>query len=467
MTVDEPLAAEEPARSARGDGVWVPARRRLTLGLVLTITLVAFEALAISTVMPVVADDLGGLGLYGWVFSGFFLGNLLGVVVAGQAADVRGTAFPFAAGLGLFSVGLLAGGLAPSMPVLVAARVAQGIGAGAIPAVAYATVGRMYPAVLRPRVFAVFSSAWVIPGLIGPAAAGAIEEALSWRAVFLALLPFVALAATITLPALSTRAERVEESDGAPVEGRRRQGLVLTLGAGAVLIALSGPALPVAVLLFGVGAPVAAWAFLRLVPAGTIRLAPGVPAAVLVRGILTFAFFGTDAYVSLTFQEVRDQPTWVAGAALTAATLAWTVAAWVQERLVHTVGPRRLVMVGFGLLAVGIVGMQGALGPLPVPVAIALWAVAGGGIGLSYSPLSVTVLGLAELGREGAASSSLQLTDVLGISLGTGVGGAVVALGDAQGWAVRSALEIAFAATFVVAVLGIAAAHRLPASLPS
>jgi len=469
VTLDEPRAVEVPALGPSGaaslEGVWAPARRRLTLGLVLTITLVAFEALAISTVMPVVADDLGGLGLYGWVFSGFFLGNLLGIVTAGQAADARGTAFPFAVGLGLFAAGLLAGGLAPSMPVLVAARVAQGIGAGAIPAVAYTTVGRMYPAALRPRVFAVFSSAWVIPGLIGPAASGAIEDASSWRAVFLALLPFVALAAVITIPVLSRTAPQA--ADGAPAENRRRQGLVLTLGAAAVLVAISGPPLIAAVVLLVAGAPIAVRAFLRLVPRGTLTLAAGVPAAVLVRGILTFAFFGTDAYVSLTFQEVRDRPTWVAGAALTAATLAWTAAAWVQERLVHTLGPRRLVMIGFGLLTVGIVGMQGALGPLPVPASIALWSVAGAGIGLSYSPLSVTVLGLAEPGREGAASSSLQLTDVLGVSLGTGIAGAFVALGESQGWEVRSALELAFAMTLVVAALGIAAARRLPASLPT
>lgn len=470
VTVDEPLAVEVsapgPTATASLDGLWAPHRRRLTLGLVLTITLVAFEALAISTVMPIVADDLGGLGLYGWVFSGFFLGNLLGTVTAGQAADARGTAFPFAVGLGLFSVGLLAGGLAPSMPILVAARAAQGIGAGAIPAVAYTTVGRMYPAALRPRVFAVFASAWVIPGLIGPAASGAIEDALSWRAVFLALLPFVVLAAVITVPVLSTTAP-VVEGDGGPPEDRRRHGLVLTLGAAAVLIAISGPPVLAAVPLFAVGAPVALRAFLRLVPRGTIRLAAGIPAAVLVRGILTFAFFGTDAYVSLTFQEVRDRPTWVAGAALTAATIAWTAAAWVQERLVHTVGPRRLVMVGFGLLTVGIVGMQGALGPLPVPVSIALWSIAGAGIGLSYSTLSVTVLGLAEPGREGAASSSLQLTDVLGVALGTGIAGAFVTLGESQGWEVRSALEIAFAMTLVVALLGIVAARRLPTALPT
>ena len=91
VTVDDPLALEVPSLGPSGaaglDGVWAPSRRRLTLGLVLTITLVAFEALAISTVMPIVADDLGGLGLYGWVFSGFFLGNLLGIVTAGQSAD--------------------------------------------------------------------------------------------------------------------------------------------------------------------------------------------------------------------------------------------------------------------------------------------------------------------------------------------------------------------------------------------
>jgi MFS family permease len=474
VTAEAALPAPQAAPAA--DGVWAPHRRRLTLGLVFTITLVAFEALAISTVMPVVSDDLGGLGLYGWVFSGFFLGNLFGIVTAGRSADARGTAFPFTVGLLLFAAGLLVGGLAPSMGVLVAARVAQGVGAGAIPAVAYTTVGRSYPQALQPRVFAVFSSAWVVPGLIGPAASGAIEHALSWRAVFLALLPFVALAGAMTIPQLSRRApaDAVAAPAGpAPGAGwaggvdERVLALVLIAGVTAVLVAAGGVPLPLTVVLVAVGAPVAAAAFLRLVPPGTIRLAPGIPAAVLVRGILTFAFFGVDAYVSLTFQDVRDRPTWVAGAALTGATIAWTIGAWVQERLVHRVGPRRLVGTGFVFVGLGIVGMLGALGPLPVPVAIAVWSLAGLGTGLSYSPLSVTVLGLATPGREGAATAALQLSDVLGVSLGTGVGGVFVALGDARGWALRSALTGTFAVTITVAALGVLAARRLPASLPA
>lgn len=446
--------------------MWAPHRRRLTLGLVLTITLVAFEALAISTVMPVVSDDLGGLGLYGWVFSGFFLGGLLGIVTAGQAADRRGTAFPFIVGLGLFSAGLCVGGLAPSMGVLVAARIVQGIGAGAIPAIAYASVGRAYPPHIRPRVFAVFASAWVIPGLIGPVASSAIAEALSWRAVFLAILPLVLLAAVITLPALSRSAPQVDGVEVAPAEDRRGRAVVLSLAVGAVLVAISGVPVVLAGVLLVVSVPIAIRAFLALVPAGTIRLAPGMPAAVLVRGILTFAFFGADAYVSLTFQHVRDQPTWVAGVALTGTTILWTTGAWVQQRWILTAGPRRVVMTGFAFVALGIVGMVGALGPLPLVPSVAAWSVAGFGIGLAYAPLSVTVLGLAEPGREGAAASSIQLTDVLGTALGTGLGGAFVALGDTQGWATRSALELAFAVTLAVAIAGIAAARRLPTTLP-
>jgi MFS family permease len=123
-------------------------------------------------------------------------------------------------------------------------------------------------------------------------------------------------------------------------------------------------------------------------------------------------------------------------------------------------------MTGFSLVALGIAGMIGALGPLPLVPSVASWSVAGFGIGLAYSPLSVTVLGLAEPGREGFASSSIQLADGLGTALGAGLGGVFVAFGDAQGWATRSALELAFPVTLAVAVAGIAAARRLPTTLP-
>src|SRR4051812_990499 len=175
------VAAVAAVGSAATDGLWSAHRRSLTLGLVLNVTIVASEALAVSTIMPIVARELGGLDLYGWVFSGFFLGSLLGIVAAGILIDRGSLARPFAIGIGLFSVGLLVGGFAPSMPVLVAARVIQGFGAGAIPAVAYVSIGRALPEALRPRMFATLSTAWVVPGVIGPTIAGLVAETLHWR----------------------------------------------------------------------------------------------------------------------------------------------------------------------------------------------------------------------------------------------------------------------------------------------
>ena len=105
-----------PARTAE---LFAPGLRGLSIGLIATITLVALEALAIGTVLPLVGEELGQIELYGWVYSAFFLGNLLGVVVAGGALDRVPLWRPFAIGLALFAIGLTIGGLAPSMVVLV------------------------------------------------------------------------------------------------------------------------------------------------------------------------------------------------------------------------------------------------------------------------------------------------------------------------------------------------------------
>ena len=142
------MAQHPPTESA---GLWSPGYRSLTIGLVLTITLVASEALAVSTIMPIVAEDLAGgdRTLYGWVFSSFILASLVGIAAAGVMIDRGSLTRPYLLGLGLFSVGLVVGGLAPSMPVLVAGRVLQGLGAGAIPAVAYVAIGRALPERLR------------------------------------------------------------------------------------------------------------------------------------------------------------------------------------------------------------------------------------------------------------------------------------------------------------------------------
>jgi MFS family permease len=183
---------------------------------------------------------------------------------------------------------------------------------------------------------------------------------------------------------------------------------------------------------------------------------------VLARGLLTFGFFGADTFVPLALVEVRDRSTAVAGAALTAATLAWTAAAWVQERLVHSWGPRRLVRLGLVILVAGIAGTAAALlDSVPAELAVVTWAIAGFGIGLAYSALSLAVLREAPAGQEGTATASLQLSDNLGVALGAGLGGAAVAVAAAHGNE-AAGIAVAYAIAAAVALVGAAIAVRLP-----
>src|SRR5262245_22180946 len=197
-------------------GLFDPPYRALTVGLVAIVTLVAFEALAVVTVMPEIEADLGGLAWYGWVTTAFFLGTMTGIVFAGGQADRHGLARPYVVGLSLFAIGLTVAGLAPSMPVLVAARTVQGFGAGSVPAVGYVAIGRFYPVELRPRMFAVLSTAWVVPGILGPALSERVASWTSWRWIFLGLLPLALAAGAAIVPTMmrmgATVTERVHTS---------------------------------------------------------------------------------------------------------------------------------------------------------------------------------------------------------------------------------------------------------------
>jgi MFS family permease len=452
--------AEDPAQGAR-TGVLSPAHRATSIGLFLVITLVGFEALAIATVLPRVSRDLDGIRLYGWVFSAFLLASLLGIVLAGRLADRYGPERPFLLGLVLFCVGLIIGGLTPSMPILVLGRAVQGFGAGVIPAVLYVVIGRAYPRALQPRMFALMSTAWVLPSLFGPPIAAVIAAALGWRWVFLALLPVVIVAGALAAPSMR-RLRPVPQDPDAEPPASPRDAVLVALGAGLLLGGLTATRWFLLVALVGLGLLAGAGAFRRLTPVGTLRARPGPPAAVLARGMLTFAFFGVDAFVTLAVQEVRGGSVALGGLALAAGGIAWTTASWTQQHFIHRVGAARLVRIGFAVVGAAIVIFSVALLPaVPIATFVLAWAVAGFGIGLAYAPISIVVLGAAEPGREGHASAAIQLTDVLGCALGIGVGGALVAWGEGAGWAPASALHLGATIDLVVALAGVVIASRL------
>ena len=404
--------------------------RFLLVGVVCLVTVVAFESTAIGTVMPVVEEDLGDLALYGWVFSAFYLGTLIGVVVGGRAVDRVRPIGPMMIGVAMFVAGLVVGGLAPSMAVLVLGRFLQGLGAGVVPAVSYVCVGRGFPAEMRPKVFAIMSTAWVLPSLVSPLLASIVADSIGWRWVFLGLIPVTIVVAVIGGPAIAT-VETPERLDGERTETPIGTVLLLALGAALLLGGLSLHTLYIGLPLAAAGIALALPAFLRLTPAGTLLARPRLPAAILIRGVLTFSFFSADAFISLSLTTVRGESTTYAGVVLIASSLTWTTGSWIQARYGERYGPGRLVLFGGLTLFTGAVVLTLSLfDVVPVSMWILGSAVMGLGMGTSYTVLSVVTLGEAEPGREGEATSALQLSDILGVALGTGLAGVLVTLGE-------------------------------------
>ncbi|HWL42160.1 MAG TPA: MFS transporter [Ilumatobacter sp.] len=458
-----------PDQPDTGSGLFGPAYRALTIGLVSIVTLVAFESLAVVTILPEVEADLGGLAWYGWVTTAFFLGTMIGIVFAGRQADRYGLARPYVAGLTLFAVGLLVGGLATSMPMLVVARVVQGFGAGVVPAVGYVAIGRFYPEATRPRMFAVLSTAWVVPGIAGPALSERIAHLTSWRWVFLGLLPLVIVAGSLIVPTMrrigAPDAANGDDAAGRPWLRRPMVEAVRVAGGAALVVGgLTRGGWEVAPMVVA-GVVVGVNPLRRLTPPGTLRSAPGLPATVLSRGMLMFAFYGVDAFVPYALTHGKHTSTFAGSIAVTASTLGWTSAVWVQQRHIVRTGEAFFIRIGYAVVAAGVatIAITAAAPDVPFWVIHIGATISGFGVGLAYSAHAQATLRVADPERYGAATASLQLCDNLGVALGAGLSGAVIAFGDGRGWAPGSGVGLAFVAPVAVAVVGVAfVARRLP-----
>jgi MFS family permease len=179
-----------------------------------------------------------------------------------------------------------------------------------------------------------------------------------------------------------------------------------------------------------------------------------------------FAFFGADAYVTLTITTVRHHSTLAAGLVVTASTLAWTVGSWVQTHLNERWEGRRLVRLGLIGVLLGTAGMVWQLRQgVPLGEAIASWSISGFGIGLAFSPISLMMLRTTPPGQEGWASASLNLAEVLGVALGVGIGGAAVTFASHGSLGLPTGVALAYLAAAVTAVIGLLISGRLPDTL--
>ena len=381
--------------------------------------------------MPVVARALDGLGSYAWGFNGYVVSSLVGMVVAGEWCDRAGPLRPFVTGVSLFGAGALLAGAAWSMPVLVGARVLQGLGGGLGIVSVYVIIGRGYPETLRPRVFALLSASWVIPAIVGPVIAGFLTDYVSWRAVFWLVVPFVIPPLILLRPRLADLGGAL--GDAPPRKGRIR--LAVVAAAGLALLQEAGLRRGAAGLVLGaLGLALIVPSLARLLPAGALRFARGLPTVVMMRGIYAGAFFAGEAFVPLALQTVKGVTTAQAGLTLTVGAVAWAVGSTLQGRLYGRVPRGRLIQAGGVLVALCLASLPLALLPsVPYGVAAVSWFVGALGMGLCFGAIATLTLELSEPAEQGANSAALQVCDSAGSVQLIGVAGAIYGASVAAG----------------------------------
>ncbi|MGW4464500.1 MFS transporter [Micromonospora sp. NPDC004704] len=402
------------APTPSAEGLFDRRFRGLSVGMVALISLLAFEALAVATAMPTIAHALDGLRLYALAFGGPAAAGVVTMVVAGMWSDARGPAAPVRHGVAWFVVGLVVAGTAPNMVQFVIGRVLQGLGSGLLIVALYVVVARVYPEALHRRVFAAFAAAWVVPSLVGPAIAGLIVQYAGWRWVFLAVPALAVPAVLLIRPALRGMGDQPARR---LVPGSvRRIGWACGAAVSAGLLHVGGQqhgTLEVVLIvsaLAGLGLCVP-----RLLPAGVLRAARGLPTVIALRGLAAAAFVGAEVFIPLLLTRERELAPALAGAALAAGAVSWSLGSWVQGRVRQPRSRATLPRVGLLLMAAGIAAAAPLMLATAVPVVLGIvaWAVAGLGIGLAYPSISVLTLELSEPQEQGRNSSALQLSDSL------------------------------------------------------
>ncbi|MFL5347804.1 MAG: MDR family MFS transporter [Hyalangium sp.] len=396
-----------------------------TVALALSLFMAALEMTVVSTAMPTVVSDLGGIQHYAWVFTAYMLASTITVPIFGKLADLYGRKPVLLFGIGLFLVGSVASGLSPSMEWLIAFRTLQGLGAGAMQPITLTVIGDIYNLEERANVQGVFSGVWGLSGLLGPLAGGLIVKWLSWHWVFYINVP-VGLGAAVLL--VTFFHERIE---------KRRPSLdiggavLLSLGVVALLLGAQGEGNPVVPLMLAAVLLVAFVLVERKVkeplmpPAIFAR--PAIAIASVCSALFAAAMFGATTYVPLFVQGVLGGTPTQAGGMITPMLVGWPVCSLISGRLIVKVGFRPLILGGLGLAAVSNVVMALVLkpgAPLLLPeVAMGLF-----GCGLGFTATALLIAVQTSVGWElrGVVTASNMFFRTIGGAIGVGVMGGVL-----------------------------------------
>ena len=397
--------------------------------------MVSIESTIVSTVMPQIVAELGGLRLYSWVFSSFLLAQTAMTVVFGNLADVYGRKPVMLAGIAIFLVGSLLAGFAWSMPSMILFRLVQGVGAGAIQPVAMTIVSDLYPARERGKVQGYLASVWAISAVLGPVAGGLIVRNVSWAWVFWINIPVGLIAAAGFLAFLHETVKHERRS--IDILGAISFTVVVT----SFLIALTevgttgNTTLVAAACVFLVSTLTFVFQERRAAnPMVSFSLWSHWPIAASngVSLLAGMALMGLTTFVPIYVQIVLQRSPVTAGFALTTMLVGWPAGATLAARLFHRFALHTLMRWGAVLIPAGAACLV-LLTPQSSPAIAALGSlIMGIGMGIVSVSSLVLIQESVTVAQRGSATASLLFCRNVGSTLGATVLGAVLNHGIAR-----------------------------------
>lgn len=445
----------------------------------LALSLVALDSTVLATAIPTIVAELGGSALFPWLFSGYLLAQAVTTPVYAKVSDMYGRKPVILVGIMLFMAGSILCAFAWSMPALIAARVVQGLGAGAVQPMSVTIVGDIYTLAERARVQGYFASVWAAASVIGPTFGGLFAQWGMWRGVFVFNVPLCLIAAYMLL-----RRYR-DDFD-------RREAHVDYVGA---VLLTSGLSLVVLAILAGgqawswtsapsIGSLASGGVLLVLFWVVSRRAAePVLPGFVLTRRLLLTTtivglgvgaiLIGLTSFVPTYLEGTVGAAPVQAGLAMTALTIGWPLTAGLAGRVYLRVGFKRTAALGAAVVLAGVVGLLATVNHPDVWLVACLCFVTGCGMGLLALPCLIAAQSSVGAEDRGVVTGTHMFARALGSAVGVAVFGAMAnsvfqgndihGLGAAT---VQAGTALVFAAVVAVAVVSAAAVVAMPPTPP-
>lgn len=407
-------------------GLLSPKYRAASLALMSAVAMASYNNLSATAALPAIGDDLGRVALLPWVVTVELVAAAIAVLAIGPFIDGAGVRRAFRITVVAFLASSTLCAVVPSMELLIAARVLQGLASGALIGTALTSIGLVFDDAVRPWAYALMSSVWGIMGIGGPAVAAVLVSTLGWRAVFAANLPVAAVAAAVGWSRLPAAARAAAE----PLD---RRGLLVLSALTVVLLVATSYLEWYSIVLAAAGVALAALyvRHSRTCRSPVVRISHIVASRwrhIHIVGVLAVSGgTGASVFLPVYLKAGRGYSVAFAAFAVVWPTLGWSIAAWVSGKLQQHLRAQTVTMIGSVFMAVGAVGATVCAGlEAPVAVLLAAFACAGWGIGTISTASLALLQGRADPQEMGRVSSAHHFIRSLGFAYGAALAGLVM-----------------------------------------